>query len=301
MAKRKIFERFASVELLRHLALKIKFLFKSQRYIQTILEDAFKRSRMVAILGREGMGKSTAIANYLEQNTKVYYLRIGKTYAINNFFNELLYQLTGVYPTVSDSLFLKMKMISHQLTEDNSKKMVIVDDAGQLSPRALSVFFELRDNTIYTTAFVFLGLEYFQQKLLAAKGKVPGCAEFYRRVESWMVIPGLHESEIAEYGRLAGLTDDQLLELKDSKVKTISELENLTNTMLEEQKEYSVASKSKSLSIPSGDDQDSGEVFEEDEFEEVQKLKKKLSAAKARAAKAKKQSRTKVTSDVASS
>ena len=142
---------------------------------------------MVGILGREGMGKSSAIAKFINENSNVYYLRIGTTYMLSNFFNEMLFQVSGVYPTVHDTLFVKMKTLSHLLTKDNSKKVIIVDDAGRLSPRALGVFFELRDNTIATTAFVFVGLDYFQKNLLKAKkNSVTGVAEFYRRCENFI-------------------------------------------------------------------------------------------------------------------
>src|SRR5687768_14465887 len=99
MEKRKpLYERFAAVELLKYLFTKIAFLFKPQRYTISVLKEAMRRSRMVAILGREGMGKSSAIAQYIQEVPNVYYVRVGKSYTINNLFDELLYQVSGVYP-----------------------------------------------------------------------------------------------------------------------------------------------------------------------------------------------------------
>lgn len=317
MTKKKIFERFSSVDLLNQLYTKIKNLFHPQLFIQAILDDAHKRSRMVGVLGREGMGKSSAIADYIQDHRNVFYLRIGRTYAINNFFNEMLYQISGVYPSVSESLFIKMKTLSHLLTKDNSKKLIIIDDAGQLSPRALSVFFEARDNTLHTTAFVFIGLDYFQKKLLEAKKReVPGIAEFYRRVENWYTIPGFKKTEVAEYGKDRGLSDDHVLELEQGGSETIAELENHANAILEEaqaaEKEQRTPIKTKvpgktgSAAVkavnPSKaiDDEDDGEKYEEDEIEEKKKDKKRASASRARKAKSEKKPEQTASSDVAS-
>ncbi|MBK7652452.1 MAG: hypothetical protein IPJ20_19410 [Flammeovirgaceae bacterium] len=233
--KENIHEKFSGVDLLNYLYTKIKFIFHAQQHILVVLEEAQRRSRMVGLLGREGMGKSSAIAKYVNENSNVYYLRIGTTYMLSNFFNEMLFQVSGVYPTVYDTLFIKMKTLSHMLTKDNSKKLIIVDDAGRLSPRALGVFFELRDNTIATTAFVFVGLDYFQKNLLQAKKNgIAGIAEFYRRVENWYTVPGLRANEIVAYGAAYGLTANQLALLKESNIETIAELETMVQAILEE-------------------------------------------------------------------
>jgi len=294
--KNNIHEKFSGIDLLNYLYAKIIFIFHAQRYILTVLEEALRRSRMVGILGREGMGKSSAIAKFINENSNVYYLRIGTTYMLSNFFNEMLFQVSGVYPTVHDTLFLKMKTLSHLLTKDNSKKLIIVDDAGRLSPRALGVFFELRDNTIATTAFVFVGLAYFQKNLLRSrKNGVPGLAEFIRRVSSWYNVPGLRANEAAAYGAACNLTASQLVALEESKVETIAELENMVNAILEEA-EQAKKEERPELKIPvpgqavvpntkSGKKTSEDDEEQEDELEEALALQKKEAAKKARKAK----------------
>lgn len=210
-------------------------MFSAQEYIVAVLDEAKRRSRMVGVIGREGMGKSSAIAHYIQNNSQIYYLRIGTTYTIHTLFNELLYQTTDVYPAVQETLNLKMKQLSASLVKDNSKKLVIIDDAGRLSPRALSTWFELRDNTIQTTGFVFIGLDYFQNNLLKAKKNgVAGIAEFYRRLENWYKVPAIMKNEIASYGVNHKLNNEQVLHLHDSSIETIAELEIMTNALLEE-------------------------------------------------------------------
>lgn len=302
MLKKKIFERFASVELLNFLFAKIEFLFKPQRYIVSILNDSMKQSRMVGVLGREGMGKSSAISMFIQNTQNVYYLRAGKSYAVKNMFHEMLYQVTNHYPNTSDSLYIHMKMLSSALTEDNKKKLFVIDDAGQLSPRALSIFFELRDNTRYTTGFVFVGLDYFQKKLLhSMKMGVPGIAEFYRRIENWFSIPSIPANEKSEYAKKKGLSDEQLLDVMAEKPETISQLENLIHALKEEEienvsdkkQEKKSNFKGKHLVASSKSErvitEDTIDHDDDDDIEEFQKRNKMESMKKAREAKKKRQ------------
>jgi len=188
---------------------------------------------MIGVLGREGMGKSSAIAKYIHEHEKVYYVRIGQSYRVSNFLDEMIFQVAGAYPQVHDSLFTKMKLLSSLLTKDTTKKLIIIDDAGKLSPRGLGFFHELRDNTIYCTGFVFVGLPYFQKHLLTAKKHgVTGIAEFYRRTQSWFSVPGLKENEITAYAHAHKLSEDQILQLKQTKIETLADLENNTQKLL---------------------------------------------------------------------
>lgn len=307
-------EKFSSIDLLNYLFDKLKslFIFHAQIYLITLLSEAQKRSRMVAALGREGMGKSSSVAKYIQDNEHVYYVRVGTTYSLSNLFDEMLYQVTGVYPLIHETLFIKMKKLSYALTQSSAKRLMIIDDATRLSPRGLSVCIELRDNTINTTGFVFVGLSDFQKKLMNAKKlAVPGAAEFYRRVENWYTIPGLLENEIPAYGLQRGLTQEQVLELRDMAPETIAELENSTNAILEEDedakkqerpvKKVKVPGKNAEVdyshtSLPSKEDDEE----EEDQLEEELAVKKKEAAKKARDAKKARAKKEKATSDVAS-
>lgn len=305
-------ERFSSIDLLNYLFTKLGFIFHAQQYLIEILRDVHKRSRMVAALGREGMGKSSAIAKYVQENDHVYYVRVGTTYSLSNLFDEMLFQVTGIYPLVTETLFVKMKKLSHALTTDNAKRLMILDDATRLSPRGLSVCIELRDNTIATTGVVFVGLSDFQKKLLNAKKLgVPGIAEFYRRIENWYVIPGLMKNEIPAYGLQRGLTQEQLFELENAGLETIAELENMTNAILEEAEDAKKEERApKKVNVPGKaiqadksrpavpskeDDED-----EEDELEEKLAQEKKEAAKKARDAKKAKSKTKQTTSDAAS-
>lgn len=275
-------ESFSSVDLLNQLIARIDFIFSTQQYVIAALERAHKRCSMIGLLGREGMGKTSAIAEYALNTKNIYYIRIGESYQISNFMDEMIFQVSGVYPKVPDTLFTKMKQLSHLLTKDSTKKLIIVDDAGKLKPRGLGFFHELRDNTMHTTGFAFVGLDYFRKHLQKAiKADVTGVAEFYRRIESWYEVPPLMQDEISEYGLKHGLNGDQILELKaymaKTDTKTISELESSTSLILQEaesaQKENrarrKIGSKQKSAKLTDTDEE------LEDDLEEIEEKPKK--------------------------
>lgn len=322
---KKIHEQFSSIDLLNYLYTKIRFLFDAQRYVIAVLAEALRRSRMVALLGREGMGKSSAISKFLNENKNVFYVRLGVTYSISNLFDEMIFQVTGVYPAIHETLFTKMKTLSHALTKDNAKKLIIIDDAGRLSPRGLGVFIELRDNCIQCCGFVFVGLDYFQKNLLQAKKNgVPGVAEFYRRVENWYSIPGIKKNEVPAYGLEFKLNEDQVLDLQQAGCETIAELENTAQAILEEasdaeneeretrkvkvpgqRTEPTTKAEAKKLAreiVKGIDGKDDAAEREDDEYEDALELKKKEAARKARAAKkAKEKMKTKTATKVAAS
>ncbi len=286
-------QQFSSIVLLNILYTKIRLLFHSQLFILTILASALKRSLMIGILGREGMGKSSAVAKFRAENKNVYYVRIGQSYHIQNLLDEMIFQVSGVYPKAPDTLFTKMKQLSSLLTRDSEKKLIIIDDAGKLSPRGLGFFHELRDNTMQCTGFAFVGLPYYQKHLLQAiKLQVTGVAEFYRRTTSWYTVPGLKNNEISEYGITHKLNEEQLSELMKSGIETIAELETETEKILEEAEEAKkekraprkIKEKDKET-LPSSDTKDDDNEEEEDELEEAEAVRKKEAAKKAREAK----------------
>lgn len=231
-----IHEKFSSLDLLLYLNSKILNTFYAQTFISIALKEALKKSEMIGLLGREGMGKSTAIAKLVYQIKGIYYVRIGQSYTVKNFIDELLFQITDVYPSRSESPYLKIKRLSGLLTQDDSKKLIIVDDSGKLSPRGLGFFHELRDNTMHCVGFAFVGVSYLQDNLRKAKDRgVPGVAEFYRRIQKWVKVPGLTFEDLKEYAKARKLTDKQieLMNLKKVTYETIAELEIMVNTILE--------------------------------------------------------------------
>jgi len=204
------------------------------RKINTILEKAQADSSMIGIIGEEGIGKSTGAGKHVLTSQNVYYIRMGQSYRSKTLFHELVFLITGKHVYQSTNLNNTIDYLSELLNESPEKKLVVIDDAGKLKATGLGLFHELRENTMATTGFAFMGLQYFMDNLLQwrKEGKV-GIAEFYRRVNFWFSLPYLTEQEKLHYlqARRIDLTEKVRAILKE--VKTIWELESRINIHLE--------------------------------------------------------------------
>lgn len=239
---------FSSRDSLIYLATKIDFLFYHQRYMVAALQRALKKSSMIGITGMEGIGKTSSIASFLLDNQAICnYIRIGESYTPKAFFDEMIFQTSGIFPPKGETIFFKVKRLSRNLTEGSHKRLMIIDDAGKLSPRGLGYFHELRDNTSETTGFVFVGLDYFKEKLDEAREKkVRGIGEFCRRVQSWITVPnGLKQNEIAEFCKKHGVVEEHTKSIVNSKTSTLAELEILVDQIQEAELELKPSNKEK--------------------------------------------------------
>lgn len=230
MAKR----TFTALDTLRVLYNREQITTRASAKVNRLLRNTHDRSTMIGIVGVEGIGKSTSVANYVFTNENVYYIRMGQSYHSKTLFHELLFLLSGKEPYPSMGMHSTIREISSLLTVNEEKKLIIVDDAGKLKATTLGLFHELRDNTQETTGFAFLGLEYFIQNLeeWKKKGRV-GIAEYYRRINYWYSIPQLTHQEKLQYLKLINLEiNNELLKII-SEVKVIWELEARINIYLQ--------------------------------------------------------------------
>jgi len=132
------------------------------------------------------------------------------------------------------NMYEMMRQLANLLGENDSKKIIVVDDAGKLSPRGLGLFHELRDKTMHCTGFVFCGVKYFKDRLEAAmKNGVPGVAEFYRRVQGWPEVPNIDANDIKEYCKARKLTEEETKKVKIAKLETVAQLEIFVDDLID--------------------------------------------------------------------
>ena len=118
----------------------------------------------------------------------------------------------------------------------NSKNtpLLIVDEAGKLSPALLLYLHDLRDNTIGHAGIVLAGVDYFKANLLKAVTKQKeGMPELYSRIIAWYELRAINKGEIEAISAANGLGDKTIVtELirGESRVKDLRELYNaITN------------------------------------------------------------------------
>jgi len=226
--------RFTAMNSLQYLINKPIIETSALRKIQKILQKTHDDSSMSGVIGEEGIGKSTAAAKYVLSNENAYYIRMGQSYGSKTLFHELIFVMTGKEAFQSTNMKSTIDHLSAALTQSPDKKLVIIDDAGKLQSRSLGLFHELRDNTVETTGFAFLGLQYFLDNLLKwKKEKKIGIAEFYRRVNYWYSIPYLSPQEKLLYLKSKNIGIDTRVQGIIREVTTIWELEAQINIYLQ--------------------------------------------------------------------
>lgn len=228
-------KKFTSIDSLQYMSSKLMIETGTLKKIERILIKAQNQSSMIGIIGEEGIGKSTSAAKYVLANRDVFYVRMGQSYNSKTLFHELVFLITGKEVYRSTNLKTSIDILSLELTQTPTKKLIIIDDAGKLKSSGLGLFHELRENTRATTSFAFLGLKYFMDNLIqwSKEGKV-GIAEFYRRVDYWYSLPYLTYEEKAAYIKGRGLELNSKLAAIAKEVDKIWELEARINVYEEE-------------------------------------------------------------------
>ncbi len=195
-----------------------------------ICNDAKKNGKMVGIIGYTGAGKTTALTEYYRTKKNVYLITCKKSMKPRQFFEKLLKQLGIDY---TGTIFDMIEKASEQLNSKNSP-LLIIDEAGKLSPTLLLYLHDLRDNTLHHAGIVMAGVDYFKTNLIKAVTKQKeGMPEFYSRVIMWYDLRTPNKSEIEAICKANGLEDTEIINdllRGEHKVKDYRELYNsITN------------------------------------------------------------------------
>jgi hypothetical protein len=226
---------FSSIDSLQFLLTKERIDTNHKRFMHQIFRRCQDKGLSAGIVDLEGRGKSTAIAEYYHSNENVFYVRVGQSYKNKRFVQELIYMVSGSFPSPSIDIFILIKHLSWLLTQDTSRKLIIVDDAGKLQPTGLGHFHELITNTQSCASFAFVGLPYFKLNLESwmAKG-VQGIGEFYRRIETWYEeFPLLTREEKVHYCKVKGINSQKASNDICTSTSAMWQLEFMVNKFLE--------------------------------------------------------------------
>lgn len=231
---KKEYLRLNSMEYLRYLFTKKVMEFSIQNSITASLDRAMKKSLMINLQQREGNGKSTGLASYIIGRPNCYYMKIGPSYSTHAILEEMAFLICGESVKSFVNNWELVKKISKFLIETDDKKLICIDDCTFLTFRQLSHFQELRDWSIQTTSFVFIAPPEFEARLVKAKNKgQSGAGEFFRRFQGFITLPGLTPGDVKKYCAIKKLNAKQTAFIIESEVKTIAELENKVEQILE--------------------------------------------------------------------
>lgn len=173
-----------------------------------ICNDAKRNGKMVAVIGYPGAGKTTAVNEYYRTKKNVFLITCKKSMKPRQFFEKLLKQLGVSY---SGTIYDMIEKVSEILNSKNSP-LLIIDEAGKLSPAMLLYLHDLRDNTIEHAGIVLAGVDYFKNNLLKAVNKQKeGMPELFSRVVMWHNLRNLNKGEIEAICLANGLEDKDVI------------------------------------------------------------------------------------------
>lgn len=172
--------------------------------IQTICRDAQQGHKLVSILGYPGAGKTTALYEYYRTIGNVYLVTCKNVMNRKQFFAEVLTEM-GI--SFAGTVYDMVKAIVQELTTKESP-LLIIDEAGKLSPNLILDLHDLRNATIQNAGIVMAGCEYFHDNMRkAADRQKQGFPEFYSRVMNWNILNPPTRQEIEAISQSNGVTD----------------------------------------------------------------------------------------------
>lgn len=178
--------------------------------IQGICADAHKYSKMVAIIGYPGSGKTTALEHYLDNNKNVYYLCVTASMNARDFYTKLLNAMGIEGKSIGNNLHALIKQVCYKLNYSQERQLLIIDEAGKFKPKFLEYLHEVRDATEHTTGIILAGPEYFQDNIQKWKNQgIIGVPELFRRIQHWEHLIPPSKNEISVLCKAHGIEDTE--------------------------------------------------------------------------------------------
>lgn len=159
---------------------------KGYTTINSLCQDAQLNSRMLAVYGETGYGKTSSLQEYKKENPKTcYYVLCDELMNQKQFLQAIADEL-GV-ETEGDKGTILRAVVAALNSKQNP--LLILDDCGKLNDNCLRMIRLLYDRTVDKVGIVLAGTTYFKNYLEKKVRKdTMGFRELYRRIEYWQQI-----------------------------------------------------------------------------------------------------------------
>jgi len=172
------------------------------RIIRSLCKDSQTHQRLLCVIGKSGLGKTTALKAYANSNPNAFYVLTDYLQKNKDFFRSIANSL-GIEVTGNARNMLQM-IIEKVYTL--KKPLIIFDDAGKMNDGNYKNIQLLFDATEGKLGIVIAGVHNLKDYVLkmALKGKM-GFDEFKRRVEYWQHLSEPRHEEVELLCELQGI------------------------------------------------------------------------------------------------
>ncbi len=165
--------------------------------VQEMCAATQSHSKMSALIGYPGAGKTVGLTYFRESNDKVVYMVVRKSMSTKEFYLELLNEVGFEGDALNTTLYNIINLIITKIRLQKGKLLLIIDEAGKFKPSQLEYIHELRDKTEENLGIILAGPEYFYDNLYKWKEKkVVGIPEVFRRIQTFETLRTLKFREI---------------------------------------------------------------------------------------------------------
>jgi len=194
--------------------------------IKYACQDALINHKMIAITGNPGFGKTTAINAFKSKIPEnVFIVTVTKSMSAKIFYSSILNTFGDKEYKSSERLYFVIRDAIEVFRNSNENKLLIIDEAGRLTPGMIEYLHEFRDATKDNTGIILLGVGYFKSNMINWRNSQKiGIPEFYSRINSWHELENPSKDEIKGIINSYDIDDEDFvhenLGIKDLRVLT---------------------------------------------------------------------------------
>lgn len=177
---------------------------KNYQRLTLTCNDAKKYSRFLAVTGRSGYGKTTALKAYARNTKNVFYILakdiLSRKGLLKAIAKVLSVEQQGNVETLLENIVSKIHSIENPL--------LIIDDAGKINDGNYRMIQLLYDETEGKTGIVIAGTPFLKEYItkMVFKGKY-GFDELNRRIEYWTILEEPSKKEVQAIATNNGIED----------------------------------------------------------------------------------------------
>ncbi len=209
------------------------------KFIQEVCKIALRDSRFFLLCGRTGIGKTTALRHFIDDNRAhtVRYIKIVENMTQKDFLRILGDHFN--YDRAYMSSLTIINWIKLILNKTETKQLLIIDEGGKLNPKQYGVIHGLRDETMEKLGIVIASPEYLLEELDRwNKKRRKGIPEFFGRINSILQLEDLKPEEIVAICKSRGVNNNKIIQEKFIHLKDLRALRNALDMHLYYDKQF---------------------------------------------------------------